>query len=145
LKKNSPDRQSPSHRTTYRVLYGDTDKLGLAYHANYFRWFEVGRAEMFRDMGMTYKEMESLGVALPVSEVYCKFSSPVRYDDLLIIETALDKGIIGGLKFLYRILHADDETLLAEGFTCHACVDMNGRCIRPPAFLRELRKKLVRD
>jgi len=127
-----------SHRTTVRVIYGDADNMGIAYHANYFRWFEIGRSEMFRDLGLAYREIEKRGIYLPVSEVGCKFTAPVRYDDLLVIETALDTSVRGGMKFNYRILKAEDETVLARGFTKHACLNGNGKVVRPPAFIMDL-------
>lgn len=126
------------HRTACRVIYGDTDNMGVAYHANYLRWFEMGRTEMFRFMGLTYKSIESRGIYLPVSEVYCKFKSPARYDDLIVIETALDARVRAGIKFDYRIFQEDGQTLLVEGYTKHACLSDRGRVIRPPAFLLEL-------
>jgi len=126
------------HRTTSRVIYGDTDNMGVAYYANYLRWFEVGRTEMFRFLGLTYKSIESKGVYLPVSEVYCKFKSSARYDDLIVIETTLDTGVRGGIKFDYNIYREDGKTLLVQGYTKHACLNGNGRVIRPPAFLLEL-------
>ena len=61
------------YRSTCRVIYGDTDGMGVAYHANYLRWFEMGRSELFRFLGMTYKDIESRGFYLPVSEAHCKF------------------------------------------------------------------------
>ena len=67
-----------THRTEYRVIYGDTDNMGVAYHANYLRWFEIGRAELFRSLGMTYKSIEEKGYFLPVSEVYSKFVDSAR-------------------------------------------------------------------
>ena len=125
------------HRTTCRVIYGDTDNMGMAYHAHYFRWFEKGRTEMFRHLGLPYSQIEAQGVFMPVSEAWCKFRAPIRYDDLLIIETGLDERIRGGMKFNYRLFRDPDEALLAEGFTRHACVDPDGKVIRPPAFLRD--------
>ncbi len=127
-----------SHRNTCRVIYGDTDNMGVAYHANYLRWFEMGRTEMFRFLGLTYKSIESKGVYLPVSEVYCKFRSPAHYDDLIEIETTLDTRVRGGIKFDYRIFPEDGQTLLVEGYTKHACLNADGKVVRPPAFLMEL-------
>ncbi len=126
------------HRNTCRVIYGDTDNMGVAYHANYLRWFEMGRTEMFRFLGLTYKSIESKGVYLPVSEVYCKFRSPAHYDDLIVIETALDTRVRGGIKFDYRIFAEDGQTLLVEGYTKHACLNADGKVVRPPVFLMEL-------
>jgi len=130
-----------SHRTEYRVIYGDTDNMGVAYHANYLRWFEIGRAELFRSLGMTYKSIEEKGYFLPVSEVYCKFVDSARYDDLIVIETAVDSSLRAGMKFNYRILRKDDETRLVQGFTKHAYVDRSGRVIRPPRFITDILKQ----
>jgi acyl-CoA thioester hydrolase len=131
-----------THRTTYRVIYGDTDNMGVAYHANYLRWFEMGRTEMFRALGLTYKKIEAKGVFLPVSEVHCKFKFPAQYDDMIIIETSLDSEVRAGMKFDYNILSGnDDRKLLANGYTIHACLNGNGRVIRPPDFIMELIKK----
>lgn len=115
--------------------------MGVAYHANYLRWFEMGRTEMFRALGMTYREIEAKGVFLPVSEVHCRFKSPARYDDIIIVETALDHEVKGGIKFDYRIFDADGKKLLASGYTKHACLNGDGRVVRPPEFLT----RVIRD
>lgn len=128
-------------KTKCRVIYGDTDKMGFVYHANYFRWFEAGRSELFRHLGLTYKEIETEGVYLPVSEVHCKFISPSQYDDILVIETSLDTSVKASMKFDYRILSENGDELLAEGYTKHAFVDRNGRLLRPPEFLIKLIEK----
>jgi acyl-CoA thioester hydrolase len=127
-----------SFTTTVRVIYGDTDNMGIAYHANYFRWFEIGRSEMFRSLGLAYRDIEKRGIFLPVSEVGCKFLAPIRYDDLLVIETTLDTRVRGGMKFDYRIFKENDDTLLARGFSKHACMNQARKVVRPPAFIMEL-------
>ncbi|MEZ4525752.1 MAG: thioesterase family protein [Desulfobacterales bacterium] len=131
------------HRIIYRVIYGDTDKMGVVYHANYLRWFEMGRTETFRHLGLAYKEIEKKGILLPVSEVWCKYLHPARYDDMLIIETGLDEGIKGGMKFDYTIFRQPedgmtDEKPLVRGYTRHACITPEGRVVRPPRFLQQL-------
>ncbi len=132
------------HRTTYRVIYGDTDNMGVAYYANYLRWFEIGRTEMFRDLGLAYREIEARGIFLPVSEAHCKYLSPARYDELLVIETTLDPAMRAGMKFDYRISSEGDGRAVANGCTRHACLSGSGRVVRPPAYLRELiREKLA--
>jgi acyl-CoA thioester hydrolase len=133
------------HRTQIRVIYGDTDRMGYAYNGNYFRWFEIGRTEMFRSLGLPYREIEARGVFLPLSECGAKFTAPARYDDLLTVETAVDGSVRGGIKFDYRIYREADGRLLAEGFTKHACVDADGRVMRPPAFIREVIAKISAD
>ncbi len=130
-----------THRTEYRVIYGDTDNMGVAYHANYLRWFEIGRAELFRFLGMTYKSIEEKGYFLPVSEAYCKYVDSARYDDLIVIETTVDNSLRAGMKFNYRILRKDDETELVQGFTKHAYLDRSGRVIRPPRFITDILKQ----
>lgn len=127
-----------SHQTSYRVIYGDTDNMGIAYHANYFRWFEIGRTEMLRDLGMTYKIIEKKGYFFPVADVRCRFMTPVHYDDLLLIETTIDASVRGGLKFDYGIFSQDSRKAFAKGYTKHACLDPTGHVVRPPDFLKEL-------
>jgi acyl-CoA thioester hydrolase len=126
------------HRTTCRVIYGDTDRMGQAYYGNYFRWFEIGRTEFFRALGLSYWDIEERGFFLPVSECRAKYSAPARYDDVLVIETRVDSGVKGGIKFDYRLFREGGQTLLAEGFTKHAFVDASGRVVRPPDFIRRL-------
>ena len=74
-----------THRTTCRVIYGDTDRMGYAYNGNYFRWFEIGRTEMFRALGLAYTVIEERGIFLPVSESHAKFTTPAQYDDRIVI------------------------------------------------------------
>lgn len=120
-----------THKITYRVIYGDTDNMGIAYHSNYLRWFEIGRTEFFRYLGLTYKEIEERGIFLPVSEVYCKYLFPAHYDDVLIIETSLDTSVKASMNFNYLILSEQGNTILAKGKTRHAFTDRNARCINP--------------
>jgi len=126
------------HKTTYRVIYGDTDTMGIVYHANYLRWFEMGRNELFRHLGMPYTEIEAKGLMLPVSEVTCKYIAPAKYDDLLVIETSVNNGFRAGMQFDYRILNEDETVTHTTGYTRHAFVNEKGRVIRPPGFIREI-------
>ena len=130
-----------SHRTTYRVIYGDTDNMGQVYYGNYFRWFEIGRSEMFRSLGLSYKAVEDNGIFLPVAETYCRYSAPAKYDDILVIETSLDPNAKASVKFDYTIYKEDGETLLAKGYTKHPCVNKEGKVVRPPEFI----KKIIRQ
>ena len=131
----------PIHRTTCRVIYGDTDNMGQAYYGNYFRWFEIGRNELFRSMGLAYASVEERGVFLPVAESYCKYLLPAKYDDQLIIETSLDTRLKGAIKFDYQIFGEDAKTFLAVGYTKHACLNRDGKVIRPPGFIKEIIEK----
>lgn len=135
----------PTHKTTCRVIYGDTDNMGQAYYGNYFRWFEIGRNELFRSLGLAYAMVESRGIFLPVAETYCKYSVPARYDDFLTIETSLDSRLKGAIKFDYRIFGQDEKTLLAQGYTKHACLNREGKVVRPPQFIKEIIEKNLQN
>ena len=131
----------PTHTTTCRVIYGDTDNMGQAYYGNYFRWFEMGRNELFRSLGLAYASVERRGIFLPVAEAYCKYLAPAKYDSHLMIETSLDTRLKGAIKFDYRIFSKDAETLLAQGYTKHACLNPEGKVVRPPRFIKEVIEK----
>ena len=124
--------------TAYRVIYGDTDNMGIAYYANYLRWFEIGRTELLRSWGLPYREIESRGILLPVAEAHCKYLTPAKYDDMLSIEASLDPETKGGLKINYRVLDEDQKSVHATGYTRHAFMDHDGRVVRPPKFMRKL-------
>lgn len=126
--------QPLTHSATYRVIYGDTDRMGVVYYANYLRWFEIGRNGLLRSVGLPYAEIEKQGVMLPVSEAHCKYLSSVCYDDEIIIETCLDPSVRSGLKIDYVIYRKEDMCIAAKGYTKHACIG-KGRVIRPPAFI----------
>ncbi len=125
-----------THRTETRVTYAETDAMGIVYYANYLRWFEVGRTELMRSLGIAYKEMEAQGTFLPVSEVLCKYHASARYDDVLIIETSVNFLKRASIQFAYRILRKSDGTELITGSTLHAFVDQEGRIVKVPATLR---------
>jgi acyl-CoA thioester hydrolase len=125
-------------RFVVRVRYADTDQMGMAYHANYLRWFEVGRTEMLRALGTSYREVEEAGIRMPVLEARCRYLRPARYDDELVIETVLAQLGRASMGFAYRVLRRVDGELLARGATEHCFLDPAGRPVRPPAFFAEL-------
>lgn len=131
-----------SLETEYRVIYGDTDKMGVVYYANYLRYFEIGRTELLRSWQMPYSRIEEeQALWLPVSEVQCKYMAPAMYDDLIIIQATLDTEIKAGLKIDYQITSHDRQILHATGFTLHAFLNHEGKVVRPPKFMRELIKQ----
>ncbi len=134
-----------SHSTSYRVIYGDTDTMGVVYHANYLRWFEIGRTELFRHLGLPYREIEARGLMLPVSEVKCKYLTPARYDDVIVIEATLNTGFRAGMQFDYTITSQDGAVIHTTGYTRHAFVNGHGKVVRPPAFIRELIRDNLQD
>jgi acyl-CoA thioester hydrolase len=123
------------HRIETRVTYADTDAMGIVYYSHYLRWFEMGRTELMRSLGIAYKEMESQGTYLPVSEVFCRYLISAKYDDVLIIETSVDFLKRASIQFAYRILRKADEVQMVTGTTLHAFVDREGRIVRVPSSL----------
>lgn len=122
--------------TRIRVIYGDTDQMGVVYYANYLRFFEAGRNEFLRAKGMTYRDFEEQSrLQLPVVEAGVSYKVPARYDDLLTVETALVALRRASARFGYRVLRGDD--LIATGHTIHACVGLDGRVERLPRHLLE--------
>ncbi|MGI6657091.1 MAG: acyl-CoA thioesterase [Desulfobulbus sp.] len=126
----------PVFTVDYRVIYGDTDAAGVVYNANYLRYFEIGRTEMMRAWAITYSSMEEMGCVLPVTETYLRFKAPAAYDDLITIAVSLMECTRMTCRFHYAITRREQggkETLLAKGFTNHACVNREGRLTPFPA------------
>ena len=132
--------------TRQRVRYAETDQMGIVYYANYLVWFELGRVELLRSLGLAYSQLEKEHkLILPVVEANCRYRAPARYDDEILIETrpALVRGSV--LKFAYRILRAGEDSnapkLLAEGETVHVvCDDQLKRKPLPEHYADALRR-----
>ena len=112
---------------SYRVIYGDTDQMGVAYYANHLRWFEMGRTELLRQIGVPYSSVEAAGLFFPVTEVSCRYHKPARFDDEIVVATTLTELGRATLVFSYKITRKNDGQILAEGRTRHACVDREGK------------------
>ena len=113
-----------------RVRYAETDQMGIVYYANYLVWFELGRVELLRSLGLAYSQLEKdHKLILPVIEANCRYRAPARYDDEILIETCPALVRESVLKFAYRIFRDDPDTkqrkLLAEGETIHVVCDEN--------------------
>lgn len=121
--------------TNYRVIYGDTDQMGVVYYANYLRWFEKGRSEFLRQIGLPYAVIEQRGFHFPVTEVTCRYTNSARYDDDISIETEITELGRASLSFAYRIALQSNDDLLATGSTKHACIDQAGKVTRIPRIL----------
>src|SRR5512134_1218243 len=108
-----------------RVIFGDTDQMGVVYYANYLRFFESARAAYWRDLGKSYKDLEAWGVALPVIEAHCRYRRPSHYEDLLAI--AVEVGELRGasMRFVYEVRRGDE--LIADGYTRHAVIGTDGK------------------
>ena len=121
----------------YRVPYADTDKMGIVYYANYFEYFERLRSELLRESGKPYPQIEAEGTMLPVIEAHCNYHQPAKYDDLISIIGWVAE--VKGAKIKICCEIRNGKTLLAEGWTIHACVDLNTRRpVRAPDFFINL-------
>jgi acyl-CoA thioester hydrolase len=127
--------------TTVRVIYADTDAMGVVYHTNYIKWFELGRNELMRQLGVPYTELGKLGLNLPLIEVHCDYLKFATYDQLLTIETGLDYIRKARIKFNSRIWDENKESMLVEGYTVHVCTNHEGKIRRIPKLLLELINK----
>ena len=128
----------PSSVSTLRVRYAETDKMGVVYYANYLVWFEVGRADLLRSLGWSYREMEIAGISLPVIEAHCQYLRPARYDDEIEVKTEGRMLSPVRMEFEYQVVRIVDGTLAAEGKTVHAALDPSGKPCRLPARVREV-------
>ena len=122
----------PSYR--HRVLYGDTDQMGVVYYANYLRFFEGARNEWIRALGIPYSEIEARGIMLPVYEAAVQYLRPARYDDLLDIALAVTHTRVK-IRFEYKVHRGERDELLALGHTVHVCVGKDGKPTRAPDWL----------
>lgn len=117
-----------THHTDIRVRYQETDNMGVVYYANYFVWFEVGRAEHMRALGLPYSELEKKGVFMMVASASCQYRSPARYDDVVRVETRIPEIKNSSLKFGYRLFVGD--RLIATGESVHVMTNEKGRPVR---------------
>lgn len=123
-----------SHEIPIRVRYAETDRMGLLHHANYFVYFEMGRTELLRVRGVSYRDIEDAGHLLVIIDLGCKYRRPARYDDLLTLRTAVERVTHVKIVHRYELLRGGE--LLAEGHSTLACVDRDGRPQALPALLR---------
>ncbi|WP_322550264.1 thioesterase family protein [Flavobacterium psychraquaticum] len=120
-----------------RVRYSETDQMGVVYHGNYAQYFEMGRVEWLRNMGVSYKWMEENGVMLPVVSLSMNYKKPARYDDLLTVKTILKSQTSVKIEFDYEIYNEQKE-LLTTGYSMLVFVDMKtGRPMLPPDYVLE--------
>ncbi|MGV3624895.1 MAG: acyl-CoA thioesterase [Archangium sp.] len=110
-----------------RVIYGDTDQMGVVYYANYFRYFEFSRSEFFRARGGNYTQMEKEGFGLPVVAAHCDYKRSAKYEDMLVIRVRIGELRRASLRFEYEVRRDGDEQVLATGHTIHACVGPSGK------------------
>jgi acyl-CoA thioester hydrolase len=118
-----PVNERRTGETRLRVRYAETDQMGVVYHANYLVWFEIGRVELLRQLGFTYKEMEDGDrCQLAVVDAHCRYKFPAKYDDEILIRTHLKNVRNSLIEFAYEVVRCEDGTVLAEGATTHIVV-----------------------
>ncbi|MDX2152035.1 MAG: thioesterase family protein [Bryobacteraceae bacterium] len=114
----------PFHEARFRVRYAETDQMGVVYHSHYITWMEIGRVELCRSRGVRYRDMEEQdGIILAVVDVQCRYVSPARYDDEVIVRASIDKAQTRLVRFRYEILEACENRVLAHGTSTHVFLD----------------------
>jgi acyl-CoA thioester hydrolase len=128
---------------TVRVRYAETDQMGVVYHGNYAQYFEMGRVEWLRNLGVSYKWMEDNGVMLPVVSLEINYKKPARYDDLLRVKTILKSQTSVKIEFDYEIYNESNQ-LLTTGYSMFVFVDMkSGRPMLPPTYVSDKIKEII--
>jgi acyl-CoA thioester hydrolase len=123
-----------SGEITIRVRYAETDRMGLLHHANYLVYFEQGRTELLRSVGLAYRDLEDQGFLLVLTHVDVRYKAPARYDDMLTLRTIVERTTAVRIDHRYELLR--EGMLLAEGKTTLACIDRDGRVQALPDILR---------
>jgi acyl-CoA thioester hydrolase len=117
----------PHVESRLRVRYKETDQMGIAHHANYIVWFEIGRTDLCRVTGFPYHEIESRGFILVVTDIQCRYRIPYRYDDEVVIRTTVAELASRSIKFAYELFDSRGETLRANGSSSHLWLDEKTR------------------
>ena len=142
---NNTEVVRPVSEARVRVRYAETDQMGVVYHSNYLIWFEVGRVEFMRQLGLDYKHLEAEeGCGIAVVEATARYRAPARYDEELVIQTTLLAARGAVIRFSYKVLRAEDSKLLCEGETVHVVVgkDMKKRSL-PQKYAERFAARLI--
>jgi acyl-CoA thioester hydrolase len=127
-----------SAETKIRVRYADTDQMKMVYYAKYFEYFEEGRSDLLRQIGLPYPEIEKMGYYLPVVEAHANYRKPARYDDLLKVKIMVKEIPAARIRIEYELQNDETKVLLADGHTMHIFIDATtGRPTRAPAAFIE--------
>ena len=116
-----------STESRVRVRYKETDQMGIAHHANYIVWFEIGRTDLCRETGFPYASIESRGYLLVVADVACRYRAPFRYDDEVVIRTSVAEAGSRMIRFAYELSEASTGEVRASGSSSHVWVDLETR------------------
>jgi len=135
-----------SNETKLRVRYAETDQMGVVYHSNHLIWFEVGRGELMRQMGFSYRKMEREdGLYIAVVEAKCRYRAPVYYDEEVVVRTWLKRARSSVVVFRYELLRAETSEVLAEGETVHVVTDSQMRVARLPDKYLEVFRSAMKN
>lgn len=119
------------NKTEIRIIYADTDQMGVVYHANYLKFFEIGRTEFTRELGISYKTFEENNIFLPVKEAFVDYKKPFKYDDIIVVHSYIGKLKNVAVKIDYEIYHKETNALHTAGYTLHPFVNSEGRIVKP--------------
>jgi acyl-CoA thioester hydrolase len=138
--------QHAFHETRLRVRYAETDQMGVVYHSNHLIWFEVGRVELMREMGFSYRDMErDNGCFIAVAEAKCRYRSPIYYDEEVVVRTWLKSVRKSVVVFNYELVRAENRALLAEGETTHIVTDSKMKVVAlPEKYLTAFRAAMAK-
>jgi acyl-CoA thioester hydrolase len=137
---------SAVNETRLRVRYAETDQMGVVYHSNHLIWFEIGRVELMRQLGFSYRDMErNDGCFIAVAEARCRYRAPIYYDDEVIVRTKLKSVRESVVHFSYELVRGENGALLAEGETTHIVTDSNFKIAAlPEKYLKIFREAVAK-
>jgi acyl-CoA thioester hydrolase len=136
----SANQAMHNSETRFRARYSETDKMGVIYYANYLVWMEMGRTDYCKSVGFDYRDMELDGANMAVAEATCRYITPARYDDTILVQTQVERLSRRLITFTYIISNEETGIVLAEGRTVHIAVGHDGKSRSIPPRYIELMK-----
>ncbi len=135
------------HTSAIRIRYADTDQMKFAYYGKFFEYFEQGRSDLLREIGLPYTRVEEMGLFLPVIEAHASYKKAARYDDLLQVVTILRDTPVARVRLDYEVYKDGEKDLLADGYTIHSFVNAeSGKPTRAPAqFVEAIERAIARE
>jgi acyl-CoA thioester hydrolase len=127
---------SAAHEVRLRVRYADTDTMQVVYYANYLVWFETGRIELLRALGLVYRDMEKMGLRIPAVEAHANYKAPARFDDELVVRTWISKVGNTSVRFENEIYKLPERELICTGHTVHVFLGRDGKPTPIPETIR---------
>jgi len=132
------------HTTSIRIRYADTDQMKFVYYGKFFEYFEQGRSDLLREIGLPYTRVEEMGLFIPVVEAHASYKKPARYDDLLQVVTILRDPPVARVRLDYEVYREGEKELMADGYTIHSFLNAEtGKPTRAPAQFVEAVEKAI--